>query len=171
MIRLVGSALLLVSTTGIGFRVAREFRERPRQIRGLMHGLRVLQTEIEYSATPLPQALNTVAKRTPSPVNGLFAGMAEELQVNDLPVSEVFHLGVKSHRENLALKNPECEVLEEFGKTLGLSDRMHQGQQLQAALAQLEHIEREARDLQLRNERLWQYLGILMGLLLVILLY
>jgi len=52
-----------------------------------------------------------------------------------------------------------------------MSDRVNQSRQLQVTLTRLDGLERDARDAQKRNERLWQYLGVLTGLLVVILLY
>jgi stage III sporulation protein AB len=171
MIRELGAALVFVSCTGLGFRISRNYRERPRQLRSLMHAIRLLQAEIEYSVTPLPQALVRVADRSGRPVNQLLHTVAEALQESDVSVADAFARGIEACRAKGALSAQDWSVVQEFGETLGTSDRVHQSQQIAVALTHLGRLEQEARDSQGKNERLWQYLGILSGLLLVILLY
>lgn len=78
MLRMIGAALVVVSCTGIGFRIARDFRRRPQQLRVLSQAIRLLESEIEYTVTPLPQALMRVGRRSTgvTPVSG--CGQAPE---------------------------------------------------------------------------------------------
>lgn len=171
MIKLLGAGLVLVSSTGLGFRIARDYRERPRQLRALMQSLRLLQAEIEYSMTPLPLALSQVADRSQPPVNQVFQRAAQRLGTGQTSVLVAFQDGISVNRSKSAYKKEDYEVLDEFVKTLGLSDRVNQSRQLQVTLTRLEGLEKEAREAQRKNERLWQYLGVLSGLMVVILLY
>lgn len=171
MMKLLGAALLLMSCTAIGFRIARDYRERPRQIRILMQALRLLKQEIEFSVTPLPQALSRVALRTAPPVSKLMEAIASNLGESDISVADAFASSLQEVKAYTAFRAPDMEVLQEFGETLGTSDRVHQSQHFAAVLTQLESLEHEAQDAQRRNERLWQYLGVLTGLLLLVLLY
>jgi stage III sporulation protein AB len=65
---------------------------------------------------------------------------------------------------------PEREVMIDFGKTLGLSDRQDQLQHLRMAVANLKVEEDHARDEQVRYEKMCKTLGFLAGALLVILM-
>lgn len=136
-----------------------------------MQSLRLLQAEVEFSVTPLPQALTRVANRSVPPVNRMFDAIAVQLGNSDITVADAFELCLHRERAGVALKQVDLDALQEFGETLGTSDRVHQTKQFAATLAELERLEREARESQRRHERLWQYLGILTGLLLLILLY
>lgn len=170
MIKVVGAALILVACAGLGFQIARGYRDRPKQLSDLTNAIRMLRAEIEYSLTPLPQALERVAKRTTHPLDALFRGASERLHQGD-SVPEAFQVGMDRCRPVSAFKQVDLEVVSDFALTLGASDLVHQTQQLDAALQRLAALENEARELQRKNERLWQYLGILLGLLLVIILY
>ncbi|OFW75358.1 MAG: stage III sporulation protein AB [Alicyclobacillus sp. RIFOXYA1_FULL_53_8] len=171
VLKLLGAGLVFVSFTGLGFRIARDFRERPRQLRALMQSLRLLQAEIEYSVTPLPLALEQVARRSQAPMVDVFQTASDLLKTSDSSVLAAFEEGLAASKAKSAFRAEDYEALEEFGKTLGMSDRVNQSRQLQVTLTRLDGLEREAREIQKRNERLWQYLGVLTGLLVVILLY
>ncbi|WP_029420143.1 stage III sporulation protein SpoIIIAB [Alicyclobacillus macrosporangiidus] len=167
----IGAALVFVACTGIGFRIARDYRERPRQLRALMQGMRLLQAEVEYSVTPLPAALRRVSERVSPPAGVLFASAADILQDGDVPVADALARALNEAERLSALRDADLEVVREFGRTLGTSDRVHQSQQFEVAIARLAGLEEEARELQRTHERLWQYIGALVGLTIVILLY
>lgn len=101
----------------------------------------------------------------------VFQTASDRLKTSDSSVLSAFEDGLAASKAKSAFRPEDYEVLEEFGKTLGMSDRVNQSRQLQVTLTRLDGLERDARDAQKRNERLWQYLGVLTGLLVVILLY
>ncbi|MCL6453189.1 MAG: stage III sporulation protein AB [Alicyclobacillus sp.] len=170
MIRLVGSALVVVACAGMGFAIARGYRERPRQLQHLMEALRLLKVEIEFTATPLPQALRRVAERSTDPIRGLFAATADALARPGVTVAEAWMAGYEQVRRRSYLVPADLEVLVSFARTLGTSDSVHQIQHVDATLAQLEGLWREAAALQERYAKLAQYVGVLGGLFVVILL-
>lgn len=171
MIKLIGCALIVVATSAIGFRVARVYRERPRELLLLIEALRLLRAEIEYTATPLPQALKNVGARMHSPVNIVFNTTADELSGADVTVGEALAAGVRACRQKAHLTDADFTALGVFGRTLGTSDLLHQSQQFEATLAQLESAQKGAAEDRRRYERMWQYIGVLAGLFIVILLY
>lgn len=71
----------------------------------------------------------------------------------------------------MSLKEPEREILIDFGKTLGVSNREDQLTHLARVRTNLEVEENQARDEQLRYEKMCRSLGILGGALIVILIY
>ncbi len=100
----------------------------------------------------------------------LFLDAGKRLKAGDATVESAFSQAIDSVRSELALKSADLDVLTDFGQTLGTSDRITQVQQIQVLLTQLDRLFAEARDSQQKNERLWQYLGVIAGLMIVILL-
>lgn len=168
--RLIGSALVVVASTAIGFAIAKGYRERPRQLRLLIEALRLLRAEIEFTATPLPQALRRVARQIAKPVGTLFEQAALALTETDTTVAGALLAGYEWVRRKSYLQPADVETLATFARTLGTSDSVHQSQQFDATLAQLEGLERKAGDAKQKYERLAQYIGVLGGLFVVILL-
>ena len=137
----------------------------------MTQAIRLLQAEIEYSVTPLPLALRRVGERCRTPCDVMFRVAADHLQDADMSVLAALQKGIETVKSDCALQDPDFAVLEEIAKVLGGVDRAHLTKQFQATIIQFESLEREAEETRKRNERLWQYLGVLAGLLLVILLY
>lgn len=170
MIRALGSAFIVMACTGLGFQIAKAYRDRPRELAQLANAIRMLQAEIEFGLTPLPQALTRVGGRTSKNVAAMFRGAAEHLLHGD-SVPEAFLKVANTAKARTALAKDDFDALLEFASSLGSSDLAHQSQHLDASLARLVSLENEARELQKKNERMWQYLGVLTGLLLVVVLY
>lgn len=171
MIRLIGCALVLLATTGIGFGIASQYRDRTHMLRGLIEALRLLQSEVEYRATPLPEALRQVGTRLRGSATVLCNAISDALSNPDVTVSDALRTGVQAMDRRSVLKPADVEAMTAFGRTLGLSDSVHQSQQFGATLAQLESLEREATEAQKKYERMWQYIGVLAGLFIVLLVY
>ena len=170
MMKVIGAGILVVSSSVLGFQIARWYRDRPRQLRILMQALRVLKTEIEYHSTPLQQALEEVSARVERPVSRLFQSAAQALAEPGRSPEEALARGIAQTSAESALRQEDVLVLRDFGRTLGTSDSEHQALHLNGALMQLEVLEREARQSQQQHERLWQYIGVLTGLLIAVLL-
>jgi stage III sporulation protein AB len=172
MVKVLGSVLIVVASTLIGFRIAARYANRSRQLRQFISALKLLETEIFYAATPLPDACRRIAMRTPTPVGAFFLQVAENLMDGrGRTATEVWREALLAMKDELALKESDRSVLIAFGQTLGVSDREDQIKHIHLAIAQLSAEEVIAREEQLKSEKMWRYLGALLGLTLVILLY
>ena len=107
-----------------GFRIARRYAERPRQIRQLRQAPSLLETDIAYGSRTLTEA-RWIGKRERSrslpsfllrPISGDLDG-ASTYQCWKRPEETAAYGDVSV---------PEREVMIDFGKTLGLSDRQDQ---------------------------------------------
>lgn len=172
MLKLLGSVLVVVMATGYGFHIASRYADRPKQIRHFVAALQMLETEIQYAATPLPTACLRIGSRLPAPVGNFFTALGEKLRDGrGLTADLAFQEAMDEHKSFLVLKDAERDVLLNFGHTLGVSDRADQIKHIHLAGAHLTAEESNARDEQARNEKMWRYLGALLGLTVVILLY
>lgn len=170
MMRMIGSALVLLASTLLGFQVARSYRDRPKQISKLIEAIGMLRTEIEFNLTPLPEALTRVAEKSAKPFNGMFTTIAHSLS-DGVSVREAFHGAIEGTRADSALQSGDFLVVEDFALTLGTSDLLHQRQQLDNCLTRLQSLGNQADAERQKNERMWQFLGVLFGLFVVVVLY
>ncbi|MBN2909864.1 stage III sporulation protein AB [Polycladomyces sp. WAk] len=172
MLKLLGAVFILVASSTAGFRVAKRYADRPRQIRALLQSLAILETEIVYGSRPLAEVMIHIADREPSPVGTLFRECGTRLRTLDGATAyECWRRAIEATWEQTALRQPEREILLHFGQTLGVSDRQDQLQHIRMAMAHLQAEEQHARDDQARYEKMCKSLGVLGGALLVILMY
>ncbi|WP_169713544.1 stage III sporulation protein SpoIIIAB [Paludifilum halophilum] len=172
MIKLLGAALILLSTSIIGFRTAKSFADRPRQIRRLRTSLSLLETEIIYGSRRLDQVCEHIARREKKPIGILYQRCTEYLKgLDGVSTYECWKKAVDEVWPETAMKAPEREVLIDFGKTLGISNREDQLANLARVKSNLQVEENQAREEQTRYEKMCKSLGILAGALIVILIY
>lgn len=172
MLKLLGGVLVLLVATGVGFHIASRYADRPKHIRFFVSALQMLETEIQYAATPLPTACLRIGNRLPHPVGTFFTLLGEKLRDGrGVTADQAFGEAMEEHKSLLVLQEPDRDVLLNFGHTLGVSDRADQIKHIHLAIAHLTAEETNARGEQARNEKMWRYLGALLGLTVVILLY
>ena len=169
--KLAGAALILGSTSYVGWQVGAQYAKRPQQLRDLQTALAVLQTEIEYGATPLPDALASAARAGGHAVGQLFAETARRLAVGGgISPGEALAASLRDWMARSAIREADGEVLAALVPLLGVTGRADQVLHLELARQRLAGEEQRARDERERYERLARYLGVLSGAALVLIL-
>lgn len=170
MIKLTGAILIVIATTWTGFEAARRLSERTRQLRNLKSALLSLEAEIMYGHTPLHEASRRLAGQMPEPLAAFFASFADRLTNTETTVKGAWEDSLSELRRNAALKSGELEIMRQFGETLGRHDKTSQQKHIQLTITHLEREEADAKEKQMKYEKMVKSLGFLSGLLLVILL-
>lgn len=168
--KLIASGLVIFASSMTGFSVARSYRERPRHLRAMQSVLQGLATEISYGATPLPEAFAHLGRTSQRPVADLFFAAEETLRQPGSTANEAWQRGLERLAAGSALLKSDLSILSQLGSQLGLSDRQDQERHLLLAVQQLAREESRAEEARQSNERMWRYLGVLSGILLVIVL-
>ncbi len=163
--------MVIIAATVLGFMKADIYRERIKELRNLQLALNMLSSEISYTATPVPLAFKKIGSRVDKPISLFFlrcSQLLEESPGEDF--ADLWQRAVKENYGNTALEKSDQDLLLTISTFLGVSDQYHQEKQINLVLHQLDHTEKEALDDMNKNERMWKYLGVMGGLMLVILL-
>jgi len=172
MLKMVGATLVVLAGGLSGLVVAGNYSRRPRELRSLRSALQMLETEIAYGATYLPEALGQVSRRCDKTTAVLFSEAAEELSsMSGVTASEAWEKALGKYYPATALNSHDLSILHNLGASLGISDREDQVKHLRLAMEQIDAETACAEDEAARNAKLWSYLGFLGGLLIVLLLY
>jgi stage III sporulation protein AB len=172
MLKLIGATLILLAATVGGWLKARQFADRPRQIRELILALQRLATEISYGVTPLPDALSKTGAPLREPLRTMFKqAAASMLPPSGKTARESLHEAIERAWRHTAMKAPEQDTMMQLAYSLGTSDRADQMRHIELAAQQLKHEEASALADQARYEKMSRSLGLLIGALIVILIY
>ena len=169
MLKIIGICMILIATSIIGFEFANRLRKRTKQLRDFQAALSILESEIMYGQTPLATAADRISNQIPNPVANFFRILHENLLNGAESISVIFRKSLETFATEVQLKEQEFEILKQFGETLGKHDRFMQQKQIEIALTHLTRIEKEAHNTQMNYEKVFQTLGVLTGLLIVIL--
>lgn len=162
--------MIILASSAIGFDIARRYRDRPQHLRQLQSALQGLATEISYGATPLPEAFASLAATQREPISSLFREAAAVLAQSGSTAAEAWQAGLDALVHVSVINNRDLVVVRQLGAVLGLSDSRDQERHLLLAVQQLQGEEIRAEQERQQNERMWRYLGVLSGILLVIVL-
>lgn len=169
--QLLGAGAVMAGTTALGRRQADRYRRRPLELRRLAGLLRALRADIAYLQTPLPEALDRAGGRAGSgALRDFFAGAAQRLKQPGTLPGEAVSEAMSAVAAELALTREDRDIVDQWCATVGTTGRDDQLAQLDAALALLEAREAEALTDRDRYEKMYQTVGVLAGVLIVILL-
>jgi len=166
----VGGAICVIAASFIwGEYKARSLSLRAQQLQKFQQALQLLAAEISYTVTPLPHAFANVGQRMDGLVGEIFdrAGFLMQSR-GDVNAREAWLGAIEEFLPQIFITNEDRQILEQLGNSLGVSDGDNQLKQIKLVDKLLEGALREALDERNRSERMWRYLGVLGGLMLVI---
>ena len=171
MLKIVGAILVIFSASLIGVLYSRTFGIRVDEIREMQYAIQMLETEITYASTPLVEALKSISEKSKGNISKLLLSMSEILKNKECDsVYKAFEESYKKNKDNLYLQKDEINIINSFMQSLGNSDAEGQKKNFNLTNQKLEGIEKSAQEIKEKNQKLFNYLGICGGVLIVIIL-
>lgn len=170
-LKIIGSALVILSTSILGYYYGQQFSNRLKNLISLEQCIKLLETEIVYGATLLPEALENVYAKGDKKVSILFKKIKENLLTeSNTDVYKSFYHVLEDLKRDLNFKDDDVKLLLALGRVLGSSDRRDQEKNFNFILKQLSVLQNNARIEREKNEKMFKGLGVLMGLAIIIIL-
>ena len=171
LLKLIVSLVLLISSAAIGYLIALRYSFRVKQLEYFISSLNSLETDILYYSTPLPVAMKRVSNRTHKSISWIFEETWKILSNKDgYGIDETWESVVNRNSKDLSLVKEDIEIVINFAKELGLGNKDSQKKHFEYTKVLLNEQKRKANKEQERNGRLFNRLGILLGLAIVIIL-
>ncbi|NLW55606.1 MAG: hypothetical protein GX050_03105 [Firmicutes bacterium] len=168
----IGAILVFVAGTVVGWLYSLLLQKRVKILCSLIQCFQWLETEVGYADVTLAEAFGRIGRRVDPETGMLFSSFAAELnEERGLTAAEAWQQSLAACRDRLTLQGEDWAVLEDFGHTLGSTDREHQLNAIRQTLEKLKLQAEAAAAFRKNNERLYRYLGMAGGALIVILLY
>ena len=167
--KLIGALLIIFSSSSIGFLMAHRIALRPRQLQQLKTALEMLKTEIDYGMTPLPEAFAKLDQNLQPPVADLFA-LAKENIESGIVAQQAWQKAVEEKKSEMAVVEEDHNLILEIAYNLGKSSSADQIRHLELAQKKIDNLYQQAIKEKEQKVKLWRYLGVLLGLLVVIII-
>lgn len=170
MIKLAGALILMLGASGIGFGAAAQLRAKVSSLRALIGALELMERELSFRLTPMPDLLAGVAQKAQEPACYFFARCRDSLeQLGEKRLGELWRESLDAEAD-LLLSSEETLIMAGLGEVLGRYDGEGQRQAIQSALTELQHCQLRAEEDVSRLGRMYSVLGMTAGALTVILL-
>ncbi len=171
MLKMIGIICILAGCTGLGLTLSEELKFRVRELQELQELMIRLRAEIRYTHEPLPEAFLHLGSAAARPFSDFFLQTAKDLQAcSGKTAQEIWEKNLSNTLKGLHLSGQEKKELEKLGSMLGCLDVEMQMNVLDYYLEQLKASSLRAAQTAGNRRRLYQYLGILSGVMLAILL-
>ncbi|ABR48646.1 Sporulation stage III, protein AB [Alkaliphilus metalliredigens QYMF] len=172
ILKLLLSILIVICSGLIGIIYAKAYIDRSKLLRDLISTLQMLETEIMYGATPLPELMVLLAAKSEREIARLFQMTAHNLQKHDgHTFASVWRKSVNVMGKETVLKERDIALLVSLGNNLGISDQENQVKHIRLTMEEMRRNYDEAIMLQRKNEKLYKSLGVLFGLTVVIVFF
>ncbi len=170
-LKIIGAVCIIISCTAIGFSLSYRVHGRYRELTELKKILYLLSGEIKFGSSTLEEAFQTVAERSGPPYDGFFSYLSEEMQKrSSVTLAEIWRSGLETKLKPARLSKGDREILLHVGNDMGCLDKETQLKTLALAGEQLEDVRKSLYIELPKKMKLYNYLGILAGVFLTILL-
>ncbi|NLP14782.1 MAG: stage III sporulation protein AB [Clostridium sp.] len=172
LLKIVGSLIVFISSSLLGYMYSRKCSERPKDLRTLQGLLQMFENEISFLSNVLTKAFLKIYRCNDSGVSAFFGHTVEILNSDaGINARDAWTKAVRENINKTALNSEDEEILISFGKLLGSSDVEGQIKNIRLTLNQLKMQEEKAEELRKKNESMYRNLGVLGGLAIIIILF
>jgi len=172
LMKLIGSILIIASSSIIGYVFSRDCSKRPQDIRTLQGLLQIFENEISFLSSILSDAFEKVYRSSKSDVARFFKATVDNIRKDTgLNASIAWETAVRDNIKYTSLDKEDEEIIISFGKMLGNSDLEGQIKNIRLIIDQLKLQEQKAEENRKKNESMYRNLGVLAGFAIVIILF
>lgn len=171
VMKIVGCILILSSSAGMGMYFSGELRGRIQDLKDLKRIIMLLRGDIRYANTPLPEAVQALSVRHDGKYKVFFSKIAEKLlELGGISFGDIWKEAVKNELTNTSLSKKDLSGLAQFGENLGYLDKEMQLNTIDLYLSQIEEEIKELSKNVKEKSYLYNSLGILGGIFIMILM-
>lgn len=164
--KILGVIFIVLSAGSVGFRIAAALKTRCMMLRKLLSGFHLLEHELSFLATPLPQAFALMATMLEGGYKHIFATVAEKMD-------KTRWLSPKTAMEQALKEYPDeqiGDVFLEFAGNMGKYDLDMQMKGIEIARSRVERLLGKLEEERCIRSKTYETLSICAGLAAVILL-
>ncbi len=172
MVKLIGIVCIIAGSTGVGMSCAQDLELRIAELAQIRQLVILLKGELRYMHQPLPEAFLHLSEKAASPFREFFVKAAEDMvERKGRSVENIWKQYLPECVSRLHITRQEIKELEKLGNVLGYLDVEMQINTLDYYLEQLEWSSTQAQEASRSRRKLYQYMGILGGAALSILIF
>ena len=165
MLKYITISILFILCAFIGYYLGERYKERSLQLKEIQKAMMLLNTEVVFSNTAIPQALLKISKAVMEPFSEVFSRTSSLLEEGIVEsVSEAFRYSYKENNNSIYLNENDYRVLDDFFKVLGESGVVGQEKIFKVTMDSLVINTRDAEKEAGVNTKMYRTLGVCIGL-------
>lgn len=169
MFKLIAILILFCVSTYIGFYIGETYKQRSLNLNELQKALTMLNTEVIFASTPLPEALFNISEKISKPLSDIFYNISAKLQSGEaLSVYDSYSSSYMIYKDVIHFNKADLNIIEDFFKALGESGVFGQEKVFTITMENLRMNYMEAEKEAKTNIKMYRTLGLCTGAMLAI---
>lgn len=171
IMKIIGCILVIASSTGMGFFFSNDMKCRIEDLKELKKLIGLLRGDIRYANTPLPEAIGAITRRHNGNYNAFFQNVSSRLsELSGHTFSVIWKEAVWKELGDTSLSKKDKLHLIQFGDNLGYLDKDMQMNTIDLFLSQLEDEIRDITKTVKEKAYLYNTLGVMAGIFIIIIM-
>lgn len=156
------------TSTAIGILISKKYSNRVQILKNIKNALNIFEVKINFSCDTIPEIFTEISQKIKGTAGRIFLNTIENINDKNSTVGEAWEKALENNSENL--KKEDINSLKPLGKLLGKTDVEGQINQIKLVSEFLEEQIIQATEDNNKNEKMYQKLGAIVGLVIVIVL-
>lgn len=171
MLKLAGGIILLFGAWGFAYSICREQKRRLLLLKDIREMYRLLQSEIDYTALPLPEIFRTVSEKVKEPLKEALLCVSASMNLeNGQDFREIWSISITDKLMDFSLTTSQKELLLSFPECMGRNESTGQAKALDRYIVELDRMILQMEEEGKSKNKVIMSLGIAAGLFMVIIL-
>lgn len=167
----IGALIVVLSCTIAGICYGKKIVYRIEELEQIQRAMTMLKNQIEFFATPLPEALKEIGLKNGCIIGNLFLRTAKEMEKREGERGEkIWKEAVLNWEKSTYLDKQDIDAVICFGSSIGYLDREQQKASICLLLQYIEITLEQLQGQKGQQQKLYSSMGILGGLLIVVVL-
>lgn len=170
-LQLIGALIVMLSCTITGICFGKKICYRIEELQKMQSAMTMLQNQINFLATPLPEALEEIGLKHNNVIGDLFLKTAKEMEKREGEKGEeIWKKTVLNWKEKTYLEKQDIDAILCFGCSMGYLDIAQQKASICLLLQYIEMTLAQLQEKKKQQQKLYPSIGILGGMLIVVVL-
>ena len=157
---------IFIASTIIGKYISQKYRYRLEELEEIKNALNIFKSKIKFTYEPIPEIFEEISENTNKNISRLFTTIIKKMEKET--ASTAWENSIDEFSGNL--NKEDKQTIKTLSKLLGTTDIDGQISQIELTENFLERQINQAQDEKNKNEKLYQKLGMTVGLVIVIIL-
>ena len=157
------------TSTIIGVLISKKYSNRVKTLKDLREALSIFEIKVKFSFETIPEIFDEISKKTRGAVRMIFSDTIKNVEINNMLVDEAWECSVEKNGGDLKIEDIDC--IKSLGKLLGKTDVDGQINQINLVSVFIDKQIEEATEEKNKNQKMYQKLGAIVGLIIVIVLF
>ena len=159
-------SFIFLSCSLIGMLISKKYSNRVNELKEFKNALNIFKTKIRYTFEPIPEIFKEISETSSSNISSVFKLAADKMSI--CSAGEAWDIALKL--DELNINEEDIGVLSNLGKLLGKTDLDGQLSQIELTSEFLDKQIMKAETKKEKNEKMYNALGMIIGIAIVIIL-